>query len=66
MNYVGFLCVGLGIFATAFSLLCAVIGIFSKEIPIRQKAFFYAKWGVPLALCLLGFGLYTVLAKMPA
>ncbi len=60
MNYAGFFCIGVGILTTAIGLLCLAISLFSKELPIRQKARRYAFSILPIALLLLGIGGYLV------
>lgn len=60
MNYLGFLCLGLGILSVAISLLCGAIATFSKEQIVKQKAKQFMFRVLPIAVLLLIIGFVLI------
>lgn len=57
MNYLGFLCLGLGILTLVIGLICALLSFASHEIAIKIKAKRLAVRFLPCAFLLLMVGL---------
>ena len=53
MNYLGFLCLGLGILTLVAGMLCFLLSKVSKEPPVRYKTQRIAMVLLPLAIVLL-------------
>ena len=57
MNYIGFLCLGLGILTLVAGMMSFLISKVSKEPPIRYKTQRIAMLLLPLAIVLISIGL---------
>ena len=57
MNYLGFLCLGLGILTLVAGMLCFLLSKVSKEPPVRYKTQRITMVLLPLAIVLLSIGL---------
>lgn len=57
MNYLGFLCLGLGILTLAAGMLCFLLSKVSKESAVRYKTQRIAMVLLPLAIVLVSIGI---------
>lgn len=57
MNYLGVLCLGLGIFTLVAGMLCFLLSKVSKESAVRYKTQGIAMVLLPLAIVLVSIGL---------